>query len=122
MAALAALLIAVGAFGSWVAADSAVDLRGIEGDGVLTLAIALVIAATLIVARLRRATPSRWTLLGCAVLVVAIAAYDIVDVLGTDFGPLGGTVGWGLWLTLAAGFALLTIALRDWRTHAEGKR
>ncbi len=115
MVALAVVLIAVGAFGSWVSVSGAVDLRGIEGDGVITLTLALIAAGVLLVARARGRRASPITLGVCAVLVAAVAGYDTVNVLGTDFGPFDAHVGWGLWLTLIGALGLLA-ALRSSRS------
>jgi hypothetical protein len=108
-AAACAVLLAVAAFLPWVRIETAAASatgRGIDGDGVLTLALALV--AALVVAADRRW--SHWLLAATCgssfATALVIGAYDLsqigslVDVSGLEGRVVSGV---GLYLTIAAG-------------------
>lgn len=110
-----AALVAIGAFGPW-ATILGFSKAGTDGDGVITLVLALAAAALVGLAIRRGRAPSRVGVGVCAVLITAIAVMDVADVQDTDVGSfLGGSidvsVGWGLWLTLCGGIALLVAAV-----------
>lgn len=103
----AASVVAVGALLPWVEARSGftgVVRSGLDGDGVITLVVAILAAGAAIVGW------SRWIVVGAGLVVGAVAIIDIVDVMDVADSPVGQmagvSVGIGLWLTLL-GSALL---------------
>lgn len=108
-------LTVVGSIGSWVTFDGidGFDKNGLDGDGVITLVLALVVGVLLLAVRLRNRAVTVITWI-CVVLALAVALYDVIDVAGTDLGPIDASVGWGLWLTLLGtlGLAVALVAAR----------
>lgn len=110
----------IGAFLPW-ATVGALSVAGTDGDGVLTLILAIA-AGTLGVAGIRKASKGMLIAsLVCAALITMIATYDIADISSVADGPLGLTVepGGGLILTLIAGLAGVAgsgVALRSRRS------
>ena len=112
-----ALLTAVGSFGTWsgvrprrvfshVYFPQAVG-RGIqnwEGQGWMTLTLAIVSAAFVITALAHRTNPPRVIAMTLMAAVVAVATYNVIDILHWYYsGPyLTFFVGWGLWLCLGS--------------------
>ena len=105
----------VGVFGTWRNAGP-VSLDGVEGphNGWLVIIFALVALAG--VGPLSRGS---WlgivTVLGSAAVMVSTAVHDVVE----DSDVLGGSAGWGVWLTIAAsvllaGSAVLAAVRRAW--------
>ena len=97
----------VGVFGTWRSAG-AVSLDGLEGphNGWLVIIFALIaLAGVGSVAR------GGWLgivlVIGCAAVMLLTAAQSIVG--GGDV--LGGSSGWGVWLTIAASSALASVTL-----------
>jgi hypothetical protein len=89
-----ALVLAVGSFLPWVKASAGpftATENGLDGDGVITLAMAIgiVLAALLI----KRASTAVTTVLVLAVLAGAIAVYDWVDVSKQADDLAGNTPG-----------------------------
>jgi hypothetical protein len=72
-------------------------VTGLEGDGLITLVLALVAAGT-IVRRLPAVLPA-----GCGAGIAAVAALDLRDIARLPVGE----VGWGLPATIAGGALLL---------------
>lgn len=104
----AAVLAVIGAVGPWVTLGP-FSAAGTEGDGTLVIFLAVIGAAA---AGLGLAQPARKkaiqiTYAVCGALVVLIILVNIGDV--TDVGA-----GWGFWLDLIAGIAMLALgALGD---------
>ena len=105
-----AAAIALGSLMPWASVTTAfgsISVAGTEGDGVLTLAAGIIAA---VLGALRK----RFGLLIVLVLTVAIAGYDVINVsrqvdeVSTEFAR--ASVGWGLWLVLAASVAGLILA------------
>jgi hypothetical protein len=104
-----------GVFGTWRNAGN-VSLDGFEGphNGWLVIIFGL-IALT----GVRALTRGSWfgviTVIGCAAVMVFAAVQDIVD----DGAALGGSSGWGVWLTVAAsgllGASAALVAVRGLR-------
>lgn len=117
-----AVLVLVGSVGPWVTAFGFIEVSGTEGDGMITLVLALV-AGLLIGWRV--ASGSRWPrfLAGLAFLAVAgIGVYDWselernIDEADEDvraFVDAAVSVGWGLVLTTFAGVAGLIVTVLD---------
>lgn len=103
---VAIVLLVIGAFGPW-ASLFGISKSGIDGDGVITLAVAFIVSGFLLRARLRGATVPLAALLVGGLLVVGISIIDILDI-----SDKGVDVGWGLWLTLVGGVVLLAAAVR----------
>jgi hypothetical protein len=101
------VLAIIGTFGTW-RTIGAVSLNGVEGphNGWLVIIFGLIALAG--VGSLSR---SSWfgvvTVLGSAAVIVFTAVESLVD----DNSVLGGSSGWGLWLTIAAGAVLGGVAL-----------
>lgn len=99
-------LVVIGAAGPWVTLGS-FSKGGLEGDGVITLVLALVAAGVLLLAHFRGRRAPVVVVGICGLLALAIAIIDIADVQDAGFGA---SVGWGLWLTLVGAIALLAAA------------
>jgi hypothetical protein len=103
----AILLAIVGVFGTWRSAG-AVSLDGVQGphNGWLVIIFALVALAG--IGALSRGS---WfgvvTVLGSAAVMIFTAVESVVD----DGAVLGGSSGWGVWLTIAAAAVLAGAAL-----------
>ena len=95
----AAAAVVIGSFGTWATAlGGLLSKSGTEGDGVLTLVLA-VVALLGLWAFWRK--PRRWAAVGVlvlGVLIFAIGIYDLVDVESTA----NVSAGWGLYLVVAA--------------------
>jgi hypothetical protein len=87
---------AVGSAGPWVTILGA-GVTGLEGDGLITLVLALVAVGTIV-----RRLPVFLPVL-CGAGIAAVAALDLRDIAGLPVGE----VGWGLAATLAGGALLL---------------
>ena len=96
------VLAIAGVFGTWHNAG-AVSLDGFEGphNGWLVIVFALIALAGV-----HSLSRGGWlgivTVIGCAAVVIFTAAENIVD----DNDVLGGSSGWGVWLTIAAATVL----------------
>jgi hypothetical protein len=101
------IVAVVGVFGTWRSAGP-VSLDGFEGphNGWLVIIFALIALAGV-----RSASRGGWLgivlVLGCAAVMIYTAAEDIVD----DNDVLGGSSGWGVWLTIAASAVLAGVAV-----------
>ena len=107
-------LLAIGSIGPWVTITGETGY-GLGRDGVITIIFAAIAAIFLVVALARSRPPSRIALGLCALLALAVAIYDIIDVSGTQIGPFDATVGWGLWLAAVGALVLaagVTVARR----------
>jgi Protein of unknown function (DUF2510) len=107
--------LAIGALLPWVKAEAGIfsaTKNGIEGDGVLTLLLAIAIALVCWLARRpRRAAVVAIVLAG---LAAAIGIYDMVDITNkaNDLASstaihVSATIGVGLWLTVLAAVAVI---------------
>lgn len=103
----AAGLVVIGAAGPWVTLGS-FSKGGLDGDGVITLFLALVAAGVLLLAHVRNRRSPAVVVGLCGLLALVIAIIDIADVQDAGFGA---SVGWGLWLTLVGAIALLAAAV-----------
>jgi hypothetical protein len=101
------VLAVVGVFGTWRSA-APVSLNGFEGphDGWLVIIFALVALAGV-----RSLSRHGWlgivTVLGAACAMLYTAVGDLLD----DRSVFGGSVGWGLWLSIGASVAVGGCAL-----------
>ena len=99
-------LLVVGAFGPW-ASLFGISKSGMDGDGVITLALAVIVGIFLILNRVRGGNVPLAVLFIAGALALAISIIDVLDVRDK-----GVDVGWGLWLTLAGSVVLLAAAVR----------
>jgi 4-amino-4-deoxy-L-arabinose transferase-like glycosyltransferase len=99
-------LLVIGAFGPW-ASLFGISKSGIDGDGVITLALAAIVGVILILNRVRGSKVPLAVLFVAGALALAIAIIDILDIRDKDVD-----VGWGLWLTLLGSIVLLAAAVR----------
>jgi hypothetical protein len=99
----------VGAFLPW-ATVGPFDIAGTDGDGVLTLFLAVVVGA---LAWVRKAPRFALVLLGLAVLIAIYDLADISEVAGAEQGLFDVTIGIGLLLTIAANI----VAVVGWVKH-----
>jgi hypothetical protein len=97
-------LLVIGAFGPWAKVLST-SVNGLDGDGVLTLGLAVVAAVFVGLAYTKRAAPNKIALGVCGALALLISIIDIADVSGDI------SVGWGLWLTLIGSLVLIAAAV-----------
>ena len=115
--ALRVLALAIGSVGPWATASLgaiSASKNGLDGDGAITLVLALVTGALLaahLLGRLGRAAPIAATVLGAIALIICIV--DLIDASGSKLG-IDTAPAWGLWLaafgaagTLAASIVLL---------------
>ena len=104
----AILLAIVGVFGTW-RTSGAVSLDGFEGphNGWLVIVFGLIALAG-VGAAARGSWIGVVLVLGCAAAMIYGAATSLAD----DGSVLGGSPGWGVWLTIVAsgGLALTAIA------------
>jgi hypothetical protein len=120
----AALLAVIGSFLPWAEAlGGLLQKNGTDGDGVITLILALIGGGlSLAVALGRKRNTAIWTGLGacaCGVMIAAVAAYDLNDlnhiIEETEredllFDP-GLSAGTGLYVTLVAGIGMALISI-----------
>lgn len=111
---LCALLV-IGSLGPW-ARIFGLSVSGIDGDGILTLGLAVIATAATLVVRSSPQAPrfrAHWIAAAASALALLVAVYDTLDVSTTSGEIAGETVrayvGWGLWMTLLAALTL-TIA------------
>ena len=104
---VAIVLAIVGVFGTWRSAGP-VSQDGFEGphNGWL-----VVIFALIALAGVSSTSRGGWlgvvTVVGCAAVIVFTAVENVVD----DIDVLGGSSGWGVWLTIAAAAVLVGAAV-----------
>jgi hypothetical protein len=121
-----AALVVLGAFLPWVKAQAgifSVTKNGIDGDGVLTLLLA--IALGIVFPAGRPAKTVGWIVITLSGLILAIALYDTVDISNkadeltrsNALVDVSAKVGIGLWLTLAAGVAALVGGILALNAH-----
>ena len=114
---LAVVAAVVGVFGTWRSAGP-VSLDGVDGphDGwlvVIFAAIALAGAGS----AARGAWPGVVLLLVCAAAVVYFPLRNLLD----DRDTYGGSSGWGIWLTIAAGVVLGAAAVLAAAARVRGR-
>jgi hypothetical protein len=100
----AVLTAIVGVLGTWRSSGQ-VSLDGLEGphDGwLVTLFTLIALAGSGL-----RSWPAIVLVLGCGAAVVYFALRNLLD----DRTTLGGSAGWGIWLTIAAGVVLAAVAV-----------
>jgi hypothetical protein len=101
------IVAVVGVFGTWRSAGP-VSLDGFEGphNGWLVIIFALIALAGV-----RSASRGGWPgivlVLACAAVMIFTAAENVVD----DNDVLGGSSGWGVWLTIAASAVLASVSV-----------
>jgi hypothetical protein len=109
---LGALII--GSIGPWATASLAgvtASKNGLDGDGAITLVLALVAGALLAahaLGRLGRAAPIAVTVLSAIALIVCIV--DLIDTSGSKLG-IDTSPGWGLWLATVGAAGMLAAAI-----------
>ena len=106
----------VGVFGTWRSAG-AVSLDGFDGphNGWLVIVFAL-IALTGIRSVARGGWLGIVLVIGCAAAMLLGAAQSVLD----DGDVLGGSSGWGVWLTIAASSALACVTVYAAVTRIRG--
>lgn len=120
--------VAVGALLPWATVNAglvSVSKAGTDGDGVITLLLALVVGGLVLAkwkAGLSRAGVIASLVLGA--IVLAIATYDAIDVASTveesELLEVRASVGIGLWLTLLGGIAMIAGAIWELRSPTLG--
>lgn len=110
-------LVVIGSLGPW-ARVFGLSLSGIDGDGILTLVLAVVAAAATLAVRSNPQAPrfrAHRIAVAASILALLIAAYDTIDVATTSGQLAGETIraypGWGLWLTLLAALTLTVVTV-----------
>ena len=98
-------LVIIGAFLSWGAVGGQSVIRGIEGDGIITLVIAVIALVLLLFAKV-----PVWISLVLAVLISGIGIIDFVNISGqASLSELFEvTAGAGMYLTVIGGIVLLS--------------
>jgi hypothetical protein len=102
----------LGVLGTWRTAAS-VSLNGLEGphDGWLVILFALIALAGMR-SLARGGRPGSILVFGCAAAMIYFTVRNFLD----DRDVLGGSSGWGIWLTIVAGVVLagtsLAVAVR----------
>ncbi len=102
----AIVMTIVGVLGTW-RNSGPLSLDGLQGphDGWLSIIFALIALAGAGSLAHRR-WPGIALVAGCGAAIVYFALRNLLD----DRATLGGSAGWGIWLTIAAGAALIPIA------------
>lgn len=104
---MAVVLAIAGVFGTWRNAGP-VSLDGVEGPHNGWLVVIFALIALVGIGPLSRGS---WlggiTVLGCGAVMASTAIEALVD----DSDVLGGSSGWGVWLTLAMSLALCGAAV-----------
>jgi predicted transporter len=96
------VLMVVGGFGTW-ASDSYESVSGSSRDGVVVMICAGLIALGILVAK-------RWLRILALIAALAATATAIYD--AQDVGSVNGvTVGWGLWLDVAASVVAVVVTV-----------
>jgi hypothetical protein len=114
--------MAVGSFGPWARALF-VNVSGLEGDGVITLAIALAAAASLWRYAAGGSPAFLVAIAAGAVIAAAIGVYDATEIESQSSIDFFGeqlelaSVGWGLYLMIAASISLAIAALALYWRH-----
>ena len=114
----ALIAVAIGSAMDWATADAGifhVSKAGTDGDGIITLLIAVLAAVLLFV-------PSYSILyfeIAAATAILGVAVYDIFDVLGTSarhtaIFTVKVHVGLGLWVVAVAACVALGICAAEW--------
>jgi cardiolipin synthase len=113
---LALILAVAGIFGTW-RSDGTVSLDGLQGphNGWLVIIFGL-ISLTGIRALSRGSWPGIVLVFGCA----CVMAFTALDDLLNDEHVLGGSSGWGIWLTMAASLILAGAAGRAAQQRLRG--
>lgn len=106
---VAVVILIAGSLGPW-AKVAFLTKNGLDGDGVITLVLALVAGLAVLVSGVRSRPPSRVLLGICGVLALAVTVFDVIDVSGTEAGRISVSVGWGLWVALLGSLVLLVAA------------
>lgn len=105
----AGAFILIGSLAPWATAlGGLVKVNGTDGDGAITLILALVAMAGLVY---YQRNPSRRVALAVVVLIglatLGIGIYDLVNIENIVSGSSGlVSAGWGLWLVVVASAAL----------------
>ncbi len=120
-----AAVAAVGAFLPWITASAAlvgpIEVTGINGDGKWTLVLAGIVALLAVTGfrTAERSSAVAMTGIGCSALVIAVAGWDLIQgrrqIDAADEALIGlGRVsfGLGLYLTIAAGVAMLIACIQ----------
>jgi hypothetical protein len=121
-------VVAVAALLPWATVNAglvSVSKAGTDGDGVITLVLALVVGGLVLAkwkAGLSRPVVIVSLVLGA--IVLAIATYDAIDVGSTveenELVEVRASVGIGLWLTLLGGIAMIAGAIWELRSPTPG--
>jgi len=111
-----ALIIVIGSIGPWVDVGGE-SAGGLDKDGAVTIALALIAAAYLIFTPLPHWAPT--AVIGA--LAATVAIFDIIDIEDLS-GLVGGfaSPGWGLYLTAIGSIGLIASTVFAMRTGDEG--
>lgn len=117
-------VVAVGALLPWVTVDAGLvsaSKAGTDGDGVITLLLAIVVGGLLLAKW--KAGIGRAVLIASLVLaaiVLAIAIYDSIDIASavdeSELVEVRASIGIGLWLTLLGAAAMIAGAIWELRS------
>ena len=121
---LSCIGMVVGSIGPW-ATGGGHSMAGTEGDGRITLALAIAAALGLTVRAVRQRVWAVAVPMVAAVVVLVVAIADITNLdslLGALSSFFSVSIGWGLWLLLAsaAGLAVSAFALTIGTASARG--
>jgi hypothetical protein len=113
----AVLAVVVGSIGPWVT-NPLISRGGLDGDGWITLVLAGLTGATLVAAYSKAPIRTGWGPIVAGVLIAAVGIIDAVDIEEKGNTQLLGesvdvaNIGWGLYMVIAGGVALVVIGLR----------
>lgn len=107
----AALLVLLGSLLPWATVDTgfgSISVRGTEGDGVLTLLLALAGGAAAVAVVMARKPMAAIGGIVAGGLALLIGAYDFIDLARVSGGGglVEASVGFGLWLVLLGSLAM----------------
>lgn len=107
---VAAALILVGSLGPWGTVFG-ISVAGTEGDGVITLILAILAAAGVFLTTTavdgKPRFKAQWLTIVFAAISALIGIIDFLDISSSD----GVSPGWGLWLVLLASIALTVVGV-----------
>jgi hypothetical protein len=107
---LTAVVVGIGSATTWVEAGAFTKTGLDDSDGVITLPLAI-IAAVFALIRMVGKLPTTAAIVGLVVglLLTLIGFVDVADV--RDRSDLGVDVGYGLWMVLAGGIAMVVVSI-----------
>ena len=131
IALVGAVLIAIGSFLPWVSVEAggfSDSKTGIEGDGTITLFLAVVIGVIAAIALSRGALPKAAAIIAiiAAVIAIAIAVIDFIDIQSRisdvedeSAGLASASMGLGMWVLIVGSIAALVGSIMSRKAYPD---